>query len=287
MDDVIDGGGAPLVPREPSEPDYVLGHLPDEIGRLMTQAAILRPLTERMLRSAGLEPGMRVLDLGCGAGDVFMLVAQLVGPSGAVVGIDRSAQALAIAGGRAQAVHLDNIAFKEGALDSYGDAGAFDCVVGRYVLVHQADPAAFLHTAARFLRGGGILAFHEIDVVHIPGSCPPVRSWDAAMEMINSAARYGVPSYDAGVRMIEHFFHAGLPQPTMFCDVPIGSGENSPLYAWVADTLRSFSPQLVRMGILADEGAIGAALEAQLRTAVVTAHSQIAVWAQMCAWARL
>jgi hypothetical protein len=99
--------------------------------------------------------------------------------------------------------------------------------------------------------------------------------------------RYGFAGYDAGARMIEHFFNAGLPQPTMFCDVLIASGENSLLYAWLADTLRSLSPQLVRMGIIIDEGAIGIALEAELRTAVLEAHSQAEGPAQMCAWVRL
>jgi ubiquinone/menaquinone biosynthesis C-methylase UbiE len=285
--DIIDDDAAPLVAREFSKSDYVLGHSPDEIRRLMTQAALLRPITERFLRNAGLQPGMRVLDVGCGAGDVSMLAAELVGPSGSVVGIDRSAQVLGTARGRAQTVRLDNIVFKEAALDSYTDIGAFDCVIGRYVLIHQADPAAFLRTTARFVRAGGILAFHEVNAVRTPGSCPPVRSWDVAMEMACSAVRYGFASYDAGTRMIEHFFNAGLPRPTMFCDVLIAGGENSLLCAWLADTLRSLSPQLVRMGILIDEGAIGTALEAELRTAVLDAHSQAEGPAQMCAWVRL
>jgi ubiquinone/menaquinone biosynthesis C-methylase UbiE len=51
---------------------------------------MLRPITERLLRSAGIEPGMRVLDIGCGAGDVSMLAAELVGSTGSVVGIDRN-----------------------------------------------------------------------------------------------------------------------------------------------------------------------------------------------------
>lgn len=285
--DITEDDAPPLAARSPSDLDYVLGHAPDEIRRLMNQAAILRPITERLLRSAGLQPGMRVLDVGCGAGDVSMLAAELVGPSGSVVGIDRSPQALTTARGRAQAARLGNIVFNEATLQFHKDTAAFDCVVGRYVLVHQADPAAFLRTAARFLRPGGIVAFHEIDVVHTPGSCPPVRSWDVAMEMLYSAARYGVASYDAGVRLTEHFFNAGLPQPTMFCEVPIANGENSLLYAWVADSLRSFSPQLVRMGILTDQDAIGAALEAELRTAVLDAHSQAEALPQICAWTRL
>ena len=63
----------------------------------MLQAAILKPITERLLREAGLTPGLRVLDLGCGCGDVAMLAAELVGPNGTVVGIDRSADVLAVA----------------------------------------------------------------------------------------------------------------------------------------------------------------------------------------------
>jgi ubiquinone/menaquinone biosynthesis C-methylase UbiE len=73
----------------------------------MLQATILRPFTERLLRNAEIGPGMRVLDLGCGPGDVSMLAAELVGPSGSVVGIDRSPQVIALARTRAQAAGYD------------------------------------------------------------------------------------------------------------------------------------------------------------------------------------
>ena len=56
---------------------YVLGHSQAEIRRLIKQASIVQATTERLLRSAGIERGMRVLDLGCGAGDVSMLAATL------------------------------------------------------------------------------------------------------------------------------------------------------------------------------------------------------------------
>ena len=84
-----------------TQPKYILGHSPAEVRRLMLQATILRPITERLLRSAKLGPGMRVLDLGCGAGDVSMLAAEFVGPSGAIVGIDRSPEVVASASARA------------------------------------------------------------------------------------------------------------------------------------------------------------------------------------------
>ena len=66
------------------ETTYAFGHSSAEILRLKNQAAMLRPITERLLRSAGIDAGMRVLDLGCGAGDVSMLAAELVGAAGFV-----------------------------------------------------------------------------------------------------------------------------------------------------------------------------------------------------------
>ena len=98
---------------------YILGHSPAEIQRLMSQAVILRPITERLLRSAGIEPGMRVLEVGCGAGDVSMLAAELVGSAGSVVGIDRNAQVLAIARERAQMAKFGQIDFKEASIGTY------------------------------------------------------------------------------------------------------------------------------------------------------------------------
>ena len=77
--------------------DYALGRTQAEYQRLTEQAEILRPVTERMVLAAGIEPGMRVLDVGCGAGDVSFLVAALVGPKGSIVGVDLDGEALKFA----------------------------------------------------------------------------------------------------------------------------------------------------------------------------------------------
>ena len=76
------------------EHDYALGYSDHEARRLAEQGALLEDLTQDMLRRAGLQPGMHVLDIGCGVGDVSLLAARMVGPEGQVLGIDRAASSV-------------------------------------------------------------------------------------------------------------------------------------------------------------------------------------------------
>ena len=82
---------------------YIHGHSARETARLIAQAREREPAGRRLLQDAGLAPGMRVLDVGSGAGDVALLAAEIVGPGGAVVGVDANAAILETARGRAQA----------------------------------------------------------------------------------------------------------------------------------------------------------------------------------------
>jgi SAM-dependent methyltransferase len=266
---------------------YILGHSPQEVGRLMLQATILQPFTERLMRAAEIGPGMRVLDLGCGAGDVSMLAAELVGPSGSVVGIDRNPQVIDLARKRARTAGLGQITFKDVPVEDFSDPDRFDCVVGRYVLIHQAAPIDFLGTAARLVRPGGIIALHELDLAGAFNSRPRVWRWEAAGNLIVAAFRDALPHYDSANRLIEYFSDAGLPVPHLSRELVVGGGSRSPLYAWLADTMRSVWPHLVEMGIASEEAFPAETLASRLRSAVVEARSQIEAPAQVCAWARI
>jgi ubiquinone/menaquinone biosynthesis C-methylase UbiE len=141
--------------------DYVLGHTKREQQRLIRQARLLAPATEQFLREAGIASGMRVLDVGCGVGDVTMLVAQLVGPQGKVISIDADEASLATARKRAAAFGLDNMTFHRAEISAFADVELFDAVIGRLVLEFVADPAATISHLCRLLRPGGIMAFQE------------------------------------------------------------------------------------------------------------------------------
>ncbi len=98
--------------------EYVLGSSPRELARLGLQARILDGFSEAFLRNAGIEPGMHVLDVGCGAGDLTFLVADLVGPSGRVVGVDSSSDAVSAARARSKKAGLTHVEFIQADLST-------------------------------------------------------------------------------------------------------------------------------------------------------------------------
>jgi SAM-dependent methyltransferase len=265
---------------------YVLGYTEHEVKRLQLQSAIIHPITHRLLREAGLSPSMSVLDLGCGAGDVTMLAADMVGPSGSVVGLDRNSDILITARDRASEARYTNIEFVETSRADLAPR-SFDVVVARYVLVHQSDPVEFIRLAASYARPGGVVAFHEVQCFGDVHSLPRVPLWHEIWSWIVAGFATGMSHPDAGARFIEHFGNAGLDLPTIFSETPTGGGPASPLYAWATLTLRSLLPRL-ETGSSIDVAKIELnTLEDRMREAVISARSQITFAQQYCAWTRV
>ena len=265
--------------------NYALGHSPTEIRRLGIQAAILRPITMRLLQGLGVCPGMRILDLGCGAGDVALLAAELVGESGAVVGIDRSEAAILAA--RARAATVKNVHFLVTSPDDALDTASFDVVIGRYVLIFQNNVASFLRASARLVKPGGILAFHEIDDADDFAALPEIPLWKQANDWLMTALRYLLPNPDVPGRLVDCYSQAGLGVPALFSEVPIGDGEQSPIATWLAETLRTLLPQIVQRGWASEDAVDIDTLEKRLRAAARITHSQVSAPRQVCAWVRV
>jgi ubiquinone/menaquinone biosynthesis C-methylase UbiE len=135
-----------------------------ELARLEAQGGAIAPATRMIFAEAGIRSDMRVLDLGCGAGDVAFVAADLVGPDGYVVGVDRSPEALARARLRAGQRGLAQVQFVEGDIHDPASGGPFDAIVERLVLWAVPDPAAVLRRQAIVLRPGGLVVPIEGDL---------------------------------------------------------------------------------------------------------------------------
>jgi SAM-dependent methyltransferase len=125
-----------------------------------TNDALMAPFGDAMYEAAQLQPGERVLDVGCGHGRSTVEAAERVAPNGRVVGIDISPAMLQPAHRRVAAADLDNIELVEGDAQVYPfEPDSFDVVISRFGLMFFADPEAAFANLARALRSGGRLAF--------------------------------------------------------------------------------------------------------------------------------
>src|SRR5262249_10836638 len=204
---------------------YVLGHSEVELERLAFQAELVGPVTRQLLVEAGLASGMRVLDVGTGRGDVAFLAAELVGKTGQVIGVDRAAEAVAVAQERAERASHPPVSLVQGDPADIPFPEGFDAVVGRYVLQFQPEPAEMLGRLASRLRPGGILAFHEIDWAGHRSS-PPVALWDRCCDLVVDAVAAGGAEIHSGSMLPSWFAQAGLPAPSMRLAAIVGAGAN-------------------------------------------------------------
>ncbi|MDR7327677.1 MULTISPECIES: methyltransferase domain-containing protein [Catenuloplanes] len=266
---------------------YVLGYSDAEHRRLRAQARLLQPWTEHFLTAGGLRENMVVLDLGSGAGDVTMAAADVVGPGGRVIGIDRDAGSVARATRRAaEAGYAGRVEFRVGTLEDVETDIVFDAVIGRYILLYLRTPASALRRVAGLLRTGGVTIFHEIDLTEPQPTWPACDVWDDSYRLLATVYRAAGAVPDFGRRFHRTFLDAGLPAPEIESVTPVG-GPASTVVDWLAMSLMSLQPALTAAGLPLPRGlSFDDSLADRLRAALAERNSQIIGPAQYGAWAR-
>jgi SAM-dependent methyltransferase len=228
---------------------YVLGHSDAELRRLALQSVLIDPITRRLLQDGGISTGMRVLDVGSGAGHVSFLVAELVGPSGAVVGADRSPAAVEAATVEAAARGLSQVSFVVGDPAEMAFDPLFDAVVGRFVLQFQADPAAMLRSVAGHVRPGGAVVFQELAWTG-PWSFPPVPAHEQVCAAALKTLELSGADTAMGLKLHTTFVRAGLGEPTLRAETIMGGGAKSALLLeHVAALTATLLPAMQELGV--------------------------------------
>jgi SAM-dependent methyltransferase len=216
-----------------------------EDERLRAQGELFDPLTRRLFRHAGLAAGMRVLDLGSGAGNVARLAADVVGPEGSVVGVERDPAAVELA-----RRHCDrpNVEFRLGDIQTLdGIEDGFDAVVGRLVIMYLSDPIDGLRRAAARVRPGGLICLHETDLEYLP-AYPMTPLWTRMQGyFVQSLEKAGIATR-MGPALFEAFGAAGLPQPQLLVDTFASGGPDAPAWAW-ANVISAAVPLMEKVGV--------------------------------------
>ena len=271
-----------------NERTYTMGRSTEETERLIQQSGLYEDITRRLLTDAGLFTGMKVLDIGSGAGDVAIAAAELVGSEGEVVGVDMNPEILETAQARAQAAGLSNVQFLAGDAQTLDLPNDFDALVGRLVLMYLPDPVETLKQLATHLRPGGIVAFQEVEFSAYASIAHPETP------MMNQLAEWGVEVFrrsgahvSMGFDLYATFVNAGLPEPSLQYSAPLGGPEAWIGYQFIAAAFQSILPLLERFEIATAEEVDLDTLTERLRAEVVASKRPLMLPPHITAWAQL
>lgn len=265
---------------------YTMGRSETETRRLIEQSQLYDGVTRRFLNAAGIEKGMKVLDIGSGAGDVALTLAEFVGNDGSVVGVDVNAEILETARSRAETAGITNVEFIAGDARTLDLPDDFDAIVGRLVLMYMAEPGDALRQLATRLRPGGIVAFQEIELTFYRALAHPdtplVNKLTAGAIAVfeQSGAHIGM-----GLHLYRAFVDAGLPEPTLHFETPMGGPAAWPGYEFLANSIRSILPLMEAYGIATAEEVEVDTLAERLRAEVVAAKRPLLLPPHITAYA--
>jgi 2-polyprenyl-3-methyl-5-hydroxy-6-metoxy-1,4-benzoquinol methylase len=264
---------------------YALGHSEQELQRLTRQGQAFEPFTRQLFQEAGISKGMRILDVGCGSGDVTFLAADLVGRSGEVVGVDRERKAVDWAEARARSRGIRNVNFVEGDPAEMQFDRQFDAVVGRLVLMYYPDPVDTVRKLMRHVRTEGLSVFQEIDLANAC-SLPVAPLFERSMAWIKQTLSGTGARLQMGLELYPVFLAAGLPGPSMRVDALIGGGPQCPLFEVVAELVQSLLPVMEKLNIASGAEAQVSTLAERIRDEVVALNGIVRSAGFIGAWSR-
>jgi ubiquinone/menaquinone biosynthesis C-methylase UbiE len=265
---------------------YALGRSDHETAQLQERAVLWNPSTWRLFQDAGISKGMRVLDVGSGAGDVALLASELVGPEGSVVSVDIDPGILETARSRVRAAGWRHATFTAGDIRDIDLGSDFDAVVGRLILQYVPDPVAVLSAAHRHLRPGGVVAFQEADWTGGIRAAPPSPLLDQVSGWIEEAFRRSGSDTEVGVKLRRMLRSAGFPQPHLHADRFMGGGPDWIGYKHLAGLARSLLPVIEAEGIATAAELAVDTLGDRLRAEILASDSVVLYTTLISAWAR-
>jgi ubiquinone/menaquinone biosynthesis C-methylase UbiE len=201
-----------------------------------------------------------------------------------VLGIDRAPQALSVARARGDRDGYGWLRFLDEDVFSYEPEETFDAAIGRFILLHVADPVGVLKRVTRFLNSGGSVAFLEMDIDQA-GAVPPLPLLTQCIDWITATYRRVGVEPNMGSGLYAAFRASGL-EPHLTATQRIETGANSIAYEFTAQTIASLIPTMEKLGI-STAAEIGVdTLAARLRDGAVAGDHCIFMPRLIGAWAK-
>ncbi|MGA2698044.1 MAG: methyltransferase domain-containing protein, partial [Methanoregula sp.] len=191
------------------------------------------------------------LDIGCGSGNVSLLLAQLVGETGHITGVDRDGPSLDQAQERVRQLNLPNVDFVQGDLSTpLPDLGMFDAAVARRVIMYLPHPVDALRQVASHLHPGGVVALLEHDATMVPGRRTPLPLQEQVNRWICQTVEREDANIYIGFALPQILTEAGLAVEHMRAEAIIQTPETH--YPTVG-IIRAMLPRIIQTGVATEE----------------------------------
>ncbi|MFM9996700.1 MAG: class I SAM-dependent methyltransferase [Phycisphaerales bacterium] len=241
-------------PSKAPEPEYVLGVSDQETGRLGLQHRLWSESSHRLWELARIQPGMHVLDVGCGPGYAAVDLAELVGASGRVVGVDESPLFLKQLHDKAAArrlVHIDRVLGDVQQLDTLLAPAheAFDAAYARWVLCFVPDPESVVRGVAKLLKPGGRFAVQDYFNYEAMTIAPRRPAFTRVIQAVGKSWRDRGGDPDIIGRFPALCRRHGLVVESMSVNHRVAR-PGTPIWHWPDSFWASYLPRLVEMGYL-------------------------------------
>jgi ubiquinone/menaquinone biosynthesis C-methylase UbiE len=235
-----------MAARTDEKQAYILATGERTLSRLDLLDRIFGPASRDLLKTAGLLPGMRIAEIGCGTGQTALWIAAQVGSSGSVMAVDASREQLQVAETSATEAGIGNLSFHgANAYELRLPAESFDMVYSRFLFCHLDDPARALTEMKSILKPGGVLVCEDHDdggIFTEPQTCA-YRRWVEISVALNRAR--GLDSC-IGLKLLGLFRATGFPQPNVRVNqLAFLRGEEKILWKI---TLREAAPAILAAG---------------------------------------
>jgi SAM-dependent methyltransferase len=240
-----------------NNPAYTLAMSDTEINRLLGLSRFLNEHAKDGFRRAGLKSGNAAIDVGCGALGVLVTLAEAVGPTGRVVGLDLSAESLGKARQIVDRQGIANVEFVQADINELTPqsltSGSFDVAFCRLFLMHQPDPKRTLRQIATLIRPGGHIVAHELLYgPYLPKSDPEIPEFDTMLGWLYEVMTRAGASPD-----VPHQFHdlcceLGLREVSIRGYIPTDMSDTAALVRQNHDLLVAIRPRIVQFGIASE-----------------------------------
>jgi SAM-dependent methyltransferase len=231
-----------------TERDYVLGTHEEELARLGLQHRVWRPVVLDCWQRAGITVGKRVLDIGAGPGYAAVDLAEIVGPTGEVVTIERSKNFVRAMNEACRVRSLNNVKVHE--LDLMVDElprGDYDFSWCRWVVSFVNDPALLVKKLASAMRKSSVAIFHEYGHYETWHFLPRLANQERFREHVIATWREsggepdGAACLPALLAATGFFIRSATPH--IFCVRPTDY-----MWQWPATFIEIYLPRLIEMG---------------------------------------